>query len=524
MRRLHRFIAGATLVMTAATPVSARELGLGIDTMLGGDSNILYRSADPTADGVVRLEPMVRVKDETRRFVYDLRYDPSIWFYMTSGVDTRVDHFGLGRFEYRFDPATSVSLNARGSDSTNLGGSIEDPGSFVIGDEGLLTARRQTADVSVTLNHSLSPRWNARVNAGFQYFGFDQFRELSGAAVATEVSNQSGNVTFDSSYVLNSRTSLGLGGYGAYQVSQGERTDGNVQLRPPSTTTVVRLFMLLAHQIDEKTSFSAQVGPSYSDSKTDDVDSSQAALTAQYLTGNVLVDGQIDPNNPELRFAENCGAVTAGACLATIGPGNTQVPDGFQNPLTGPIFFTNSPAATALENWTYYASIRLNRDFSRNLSATASYDRSEFAGAFEGSASILDNLRLTVSWKPDDEWALSGTFGVWLRNAPLSGSVPVANVQDSAGDPLLGVPAGAAEVASLTWTQAPAGSSETRQFNLQLQAAYRINKRMSLGARVEFVNADRKNFDAAGTLQTRSEVSLGRGFVVFRYEFREFRF
>lgn len=434
-------LAASTLAPLAAV---AADLTFQIDGATEYDSNA-FRSRGKAQDDVLfRFRPQVQLHEDRGQ---DMRYSLSYAVPFEFAVDHSkqlddVDHMAQGNVTYHVNDRLELFAS---DDFRYLRSALRDVRlDNVLAGEGNVLINQQRSrttlnDAEVGLSYQFSPRLagEARVSHDF----FDSNRRdraqnwlLSGVA--------------DLSYVLTPRHSLGLGVRVNHQ-RFGDRT--NI---PGSTSDAYNAFGQWTYRIDEKTSFSATVGPSLIHSRQDSTDATRTlqAIPGIPIAAGTNLDGLglVRPNGDQAigQLAEDglvlsqlagCPLLNGTIPLFTGSVCNidNRVGSGRQGVVVNPTDTLNEfDAATAKTTVTdtaptgetdtkvdLFAEVVLRRDWSKNLHSALRYTRTQGGASGLGGAVIEDDVRLSNLWEFAERWQLA-VRGDWsLRNSVVGGGV-----------------------------------------------------------------------------------------------------
>jgi len=240
-------------LMLAAASTQARELGLSVDTRIGGDNNVFRTTGGKKSDGFWELSPTVSLRTRNQKLNYDFNYTPTYsTYFKSSGIDG-FDHRGQGILSWRPTPVDTIDFNAnyrnvrliREVDVTGGGATpvIEESD----------RERYQVANVRLSYDRALTARWSTQLAATFDDYDYSRSDSIDSRGYSVELRTQ---------YAWKPITVLGLAS--SYRRRD---SDSSAASRPDEETNIVNISAFIQHSVTPTINAVVQAGPSFIDTK-----------------------------------------------------------------------------------------------------------------------------------------------------------------------------------------------------------------------------------------------------------------
>jgi hypothetical protein len=243
-------------LMLAASSSQARELVLGVNSRIGGDSNVFRATTDKTGDGFWSIAPRLTVRTAKEKLNYNVWYEPTYTTYFeTSDIDG-FDHRGQGLLSWRPTPRDTLDMNVIHRNVRILGLDDvtvpTDPEAVLVGTDG---ERYRLTNARVSYERALNARWSI-VGAGF-FDDYDYSRD-------TSIDSQGYGVELRTQFVWSPRALVGLAG--SYRRRDSDSGGG---FQPAQLVDVWNVAAFIQYAIRPSISLLLQAGPSFIESEQD---------------------------------------------------------------------------------------------------------------------------------------------------------------------------------------------------------------------------------------------------------------
>lgn len=389
-------------VLGAASMAWGGEIQLGVESQYIYNSNLYSSSTNEEDANSFQLGPIVNITDDEGRFLYDIDYTGGYQLYVDENSANAWESRLRGRFDYAISPRTTIRLNERFRDISNLRFSRED---IQDGDTALDPNRDQyyRNDLELELLHDLTRSLEVRVSAAHHWIDFDENIDRN--------DSHSFEVGSELRYRIAAAHRIGI------QASYVDQDFDEALSRLGSRGQYVSGALNWIWDISRTVQFRASGGPAWIRS---DEDSRATVSQNRFVSGKV--------NNDDFRadfdscstggatpqfLASQCDFNTPGAppIPGGAGPEQTFILDdrGRVKSDTSVTFFGGASLVADIEDWTL----------------RAIYSRTQSTSAGDALASSLDRVELEIEYHPARYRWSPFVAGSWDRRETLTNATDI---------------------------------------------------------------------------------------------------
>lgn len=513
IRHSIHLIAIATLSL-AAPWAQAREVQVGLNQSMGGNSNLVQGSPEPVPDGFYEIRPDILLTEDRETLNYRFYYGPQYNVYFKNNQVNGWNQYLSAILDYKMTQRDSVKLDAKVrqqdyvTTDQQFTGATPDVVAPGVGDVGFYS-------VDLGYTRSLSQRSSTGVSARYEQWQFTN---------PANTPNISGHGTADFQYLLNPAMHVGGNLKGTYRAFEERGA------RPRSSSTIVAANLLFQWRTTPSILIAGSGGPAWLRQRQDDPGPREVFLyNFRVLNGTAFAapwqrstPGDNCPGTEQLLF--RCAVdedPTAGDAVTNLG---TSVFD------TGLRSFAPGADTTSVDkdDVTYFADLMIQKDWGPFWRSSLQYTRTQDASGGLNATRIADTVTARVNWRPIDRTTLSvsGAFSNRVSDSIQTQGLPQA-MADSLGQTTDNgnILAEAGDLVVVRFDQ----RLETRQVYVQVQASRQMTEHIQLRADFSYVDQwtqSRIDSTSSGGSYETSESRFTRmiGRLTLRYEFDAFRF